>query len=50
VSDLDAMTSADLRSFYRQWYVPGNAAVVIAGDVDVAQVRAEPLRCWVNWV
>lgn len=40
MSDLDAMTSADLRAFYRQWYVPGNAAVVIAGDVDVAQVRA----------
>ena len=40
MSDLDAMTSDDLRRFYRQWYVPGNAAVVIAGDVDVAQVRA----------
>jgi zinc protease len=26
--------------FHRQWYVPGNAAVVVAGDVDVAQVRA----------
>jgi len=40
MSDLDAMTSDDLRSFYRRWYVPGNAAVVIAGDVDVGQVRA----------
>jgi zinc protease len=39
MSDLDAMTPADVRSFFRQWYVPGNAAVVIAGDVDVAQVR-----------
>jgi zinc protease len=34
------MTPADVRSFYRQWYVPGNAAVVVAGDVDVAQVKA----------
>ena len=40
MSDLDAMTPADLRDFYRRWYVPGNAAVVVAGDVDVAQVRA----------
>jgi len=39
MSDLDAMTAADVREFYRRWYVPGNAAVVVAGDVDVAQVR-----------
>lgn len=40
MSDLDAMSPADIRNFYRQWYVPGNAAVVIAGDVDVAKARA----------
>ena len=40
MSDLDAMTPNDLREFYRKWYVPGNAAVVIAGDVDVGQARA----------
>jgi zinc protease len=40
MSDLDAMTPADVRSFYQKWYVPSNAAVVIAGDVDVAQVKA----------
>jgi zinc protease len=39
MSDLDAMTAADAREFYRRWYVPANAAVVIAGDVDLAQVR-----------
>ncbi len=39
MSDLDAMTPADARDFYRRWYVPANAAVVVAGDVDVAQVR-----------
>ncbi|MBK6386047.1 MAG: insulinase family protein [Rhodoferax sp.] len=39
MSDLDAMTAADVREFYRRWYVPGNAAVVVAGDVEVAQVR-----------
>ncbi len=40
MSDLDALTPDDVRSFYRKWYVPSNAAVVIAGDVDVAQVKA----------
>ncbi|MCY7306652.1 MAG: insulinase family protein [Rhodoferax sp.] len=40
MSDLDAMTPADAREFYRRWYVPSNAAVVVAGDVDPAQVLA----------
>ena len=39
MSDLDAMTPDDVRAFYQRWYSPANAAVVIAGDVDVAQVR-----------
>jgi len=40
MSDLDAMTADDVREFYRRWYVPANAAIVVAGDVDVAKVRA----------
>jgi len=40
MSDLDAMTPADVRAFFQRWYVPANAALVVAGDVDVAQVRA----------
>jgi len=39
MSDLDALTPQDAREFYRRWYVPANAAVVVAGDVDVARVR-----------
>ena len=39
MSDLDAMTPNDARAFYRRWYVPGNAAVVVSGDVTVAEVR-----------
>ena len=34
MSDLDAMTADDVRAFWRRWYVPENAAVVVAGDVD----------------
>lgn len=40
MSDLDALTPDDVRAFYRQWYSPANAAVVVAGDVDVKQVHA----------
>jgi zinc protease len=39
MSDLDAMTPADARDFWQRWYIPANAAVVVAGDVDPAQVR-----------
>lgn len=39
MSDLDAMTPDDARQFYRRWYVPANAAIVVAGDVDVQRVR-----------
>ncbi len=39
MSDLDAMTPADARDFFRRWYVPANAAVVVAGDVDPQEVR-----------
>ena len=39
MSDLEAMTPDDVREFHQKWYVPENATVVIAGDVDVDQVR-----------
>jgi zinc protease len=40
MSDLESMQPDDARAFLRRWYIPANAAVVVAGDVDVAQVRA----------
>lgn len=39
MSDLQSLTPQEVRDFHARWYVPANAAVVIAGDVDVAQVR-----------
>lgn len=39
MSDLESMTADDVRAFYQRWYTPANAVVVVAGDVDVAQVR-----------
>ena len=46
MSDLDAMTPQDARDFYHRWYTPANAAVVIAGDVDVEQVHAMAERIY----
>jgi len=40
MSDLQALTPDDARGFYQRWYVPANAAVVVAGDVEVAEVLA----------
>ncbi len=40
MADLETVTADDARAFYRRWYHPAHAAVVIAGDVDVDQVRA----------
>ncbi len=40
MSDLDSMKPQDARDFYRQWYVPANAALVVVGDVEPAQVLA----------
>jgi zinc protease len=33
-ADLDAATLDDVRAFFRTWYVPNNASLVIAGDID----------------
>lgn len=40
MSDLEAMTAQDVRDFYRRWYTPANAVVIVAGDVQPEQVRA----------
>ena len=34
MGDLDSLTGNDVRDFYRQWYVPANAVVMVVGDVD----------------
>jgi zinc protease len=40
MSDLESMTPQDAREFFRRWYVPTNAVVVVVGDVDPAKVLA----------
>jgi zinc protease len=38
MGDLDSLNPQDARAFFKHWYVPANAVIVVAGDVDPAQV------------
>ena len=38
MDDLEHMTWRDARDWYRQWYAPNNAYVVVVGDVDHREV------------
>ncbi len=40
LTDLTAASMDDVKSFFRQYYVPNNASLVIAGDFDPKQARA----------
>ena len=39
-ADIGAATLKDVKDFFATWYVPSNASLVIAGDVDPAQAMA----------
>ena len=38
MNDLENMTAADAREWYRTWYTPNNATLVVVGDVKTADV------------
>lgn len=40
LEDLDNATLADVKEFFRRWYVPNNCTLTIAGDFDPKQARA----------
>jgi zinc protease len=40
MADLTAASYEDVVGFFKKWYGPANASVVIAGDVDSARARA----------
>lgn len=40
MSDLEQLKVTDVRDWYRRWYVPNNAILVVVGDVNHAQVFA----------
>ena len=37
--DIEAATLEDVSDFFRTWYVPNNATLVVAGDFDPAEAR-----------
>jgi zinc protease len=41
MADLSAASYQDVVDFFKKWYGPANASLVIAGDVDTKDVRAE---------
>ena len=39
LADLEAATLEDVRSFFKTYYAPNNAALVVVGDVNAAEIR-----------
>ncbi len=39
LEDLQNATLADVKEFFRRWYVPNNTTLVVSGDFDPAQAR-----------
>jgi len=39
LEDLDNATLADVKEFFRRWYVPNNCTLIIAGDFDPVQAK-----------
>jgi zinc protease len=39
MEDLNAATEADYQAFYKRFYVPNNAVLVVAGDIDPARTK-----------
>jgi predicted Zn-dependent peptidase len=44
MNDLDAATLDDVKTWFRTWYGPNNAVLVLAGDIDVATAREKAAR------
>jgi zinc protease len=47
-ADVERATVADLRAYYRTWYAPNNATIVVTGDVRPADVFAAAETAFAN--
>src|SRR3990167_3512388 len=41
MNDLNAASLEDVKSWFRSWYGPNNAVLVLAGDIDLATAKAK---------
>ncbi|PIX60206.1 MAG: peptidase M16 [Lysobacterales bacterium CG_4_10_14_3_um_filter_64_11] len=44
MADLDAASLDDVKTWFRTWYGPNNAVLVLAGDIDLATAKAKVTR------
>lgn len=44
MNELESITLADLKDWYKIWYAPNNATLVIVGDVEPSEVLAQVKR------
>ncbi|KFN45931.1 M16 family metallopeptidase [Arenimonas metalli] len=44
MSDLSAASLDDVQRFFKTWYGPNNAVLVLAGDIDVATAREKAMK------
>jgi zinc protease len=44
MADLNAATLDDVKNWFKSWYGPNNAVLVLAGDIDVATAKAKVAR------
>jgi len=44
MNDLDAAKLDDVKNWFRSWYGPNNAVLVLAGDIDVATAKEKVTR------
>jgi predicted Zn-dependent peptidase len=44
MADLDAATLEDVKTWFKSWYGPNNAVLVLAGDIDLATAKQKVTR------
>lgn len=44
MNDLNAATLTDVKDWFKSWYGPNNAVLVLAGDIDVPTAKAKAMK------